>query len=73
MSKSISVTWNKEQIIAEQKVVAVIKSCITTQQFESASIYLDLFYRQFRDIAVYTRLWNFWKTSITLFYKNLQL
>jgi len=65
MYKAISVTWNREQIVAEQKAIAVIKSCVTTQQFESARIYLDLFNAQFRDITAYTRLWKLWKTSVS--------
>lgn len=64
MSKAISVTFNREQNLAEEKAEAVIKSCITTQHFDNARVYLDLFHKQYQDAVAYTRLWSLWKKSI---------
>lgn len=53
-----------EKTIAEEKAVAIIVSCKTTQQFETARVYLDLFNNKFQDTASYTKLWKLWKTTV---------
>jgi len=63
-NRATTITWNQEQILAEKKAIAIIKSCTTTQHFDIARTYLELFHNRYNDIAAYTRLWMLWKRAI---------
>lgn len=54
---------NIEKMIAKEKVISVIKSCVSFEHYINAKTYLELFFNRFNDKEAYDDLSDFWKTS----------
>lgn len=50
--------------LAEQKAIAIIKSCVTISHFETARNYIYIFDNKYQDIVSYSKLWELWKNSL---------
>jgi len=58
---------NMEKSLAKEKVIKVIKSCVSLEHSINAKKYLDLFFNKFQDKETYRELWDFWKKSTNKF------
>jgi len=47
---------SKEQTEAKEKAIAIIESCHICEQFNNAKSFIDLFYKQFKDVEEYNSL-----------------
>ena len=42
--------------LTKEKAEAIISSCVTCDHFETAIVYIELFYKKFGDIDIYNEL-----------------